>query len=122
MHWQRCQLGVVFGVRSRGWPRKIVFLFPPLLVWFDCLVFDFVAAASSDRFSASTFPKMSKRALRDLAKFRGEAKIKSDQEDLYNFVREHVKIEPDEANVRACLLCCEHLTVSVPRCHKLRLV
>lgn len=56
---------------------------------------------------------MSKRALRDLAKFRGEAKIKSDQEDLYNFVREHVKIEPDEGNVRICAIF--HASMSVPQ-------
>ena len=44
---------------------------------------------------------MSKRALKDLAKFTGAAKVKKDQEDLYNFVRAHCKIQPDESNVRA---------------------
>lgn len=43
--------------------------------------------------------------MKDLAKFRDEAKIKAADVDLYKFVREHVRIEPDEKNVRLCFLC-----------------
>ena len=41
---------------------------------------------------------MSKRAVKDLLKFQGKQKVKADQEDAYNFVRAHCKIEVDASN------------------------
>ena len=39
--------------------------------------------------------------MKDLEKFHG-GKIKPADEALYDFVRKHIKIAPDESNVRPC--------------------
>lgn len=42
---------------------------------------------------------MVKRVQKDLAKFLGNAKIKAADVEMYDFVRTHVKIDPEENNV-----------------------